>query len=78
MHIGRKLIGCVARRSVSITREEAMRVDRFVMRVGRGVAARRLGVGLDTIDAAIEQGALMPATKARLLERLTAAEQVAA
>lgn len=62
-----------------ITREEAMRVDRFVQKVGnRATAAKRLGVGYGTIELACLPGStLLEATKAKLFEALEREERAA-
>ncbi len=54
-----------------ITRDEAMRVDALAMRCG-GMkhAAIRLGVGLCTVEIAIEQGRMMRVTRDRLIAAL--------
>ena len=53
-----------------VSREESARVDAFVMRYGRRVAAKRLGIGAMTLDAAADQGRMLAVTKVRLLEAL--------
>lgn len=72
----RKYIGSQVLRAgrVMLTRDEARRVDRLVMRVGKREAAKLLGVGETTVEIAIEQGTLLTATRARLLEKLVELE----
>lgn len=60
---------------VAMTREEAMRLDRFVLRVGsRRAASARLGISVQVIDAVVEQGVVLRATRDRLLEVLAREE----
>lgn len=56
-------------RSIPVDRAFAMRLQRYVARVGEREAARRLGVGKPTLEAARDRGALLRGT----FERLTAA-----
>ncbi len=56
---------------VHFTREESLRVDRYVVRVGgTRIAQRRLGVGEHTLDAAREEGRMQRKTRDRLLAAL--------
>ena len=68
----KKYIGAQTMRAgrIAVSREEARRLDRFVMRVGRREAASRLGVGETTIDIATEQGVVLRKTHERLFEAL--------
>ena len=58
------------------TREEAHRVNLFVMKLGsRDRAAKELGVGLLTLEqAAREGGSMLTKTRAKLLEALARTE----
>lgn len=54
-----------------VSRELAMRLDRFVARkLNRVAAAKALGVSVETIAAALEQGRLLTSTVTRLEEAL--------
>lgn len=56
---------------VAVTRAEARRLDRFVMRVGsRRIASERLGVSVPVIEAVVEEGVILQSTRERLLEVL--------
>lgn len=55
---------------VVFTREESLRVERYIARVGLGNAAKLLHVGEVTLDAARDQGRLQRKTHDRLFEAL--------
>lgn len=55
---------------VVVSREDSLRLDRFVQRVGLAKAANRLGMGLSTVVAGIDQGRMLAATRDRMFEAL--------
>lgn len=59
-----------------LSREESMRVQRYIARVGFGAAAQRLAVGSETLEAARDQGRMLRKTRDRLFEALTREESV--
>lgn len=69
-HTGKKMVGPQQLGRVMLSREEARRLDQFVIRIGRREAASRLGVGESTVVAGVELGTMLAITKARLLEAL--------
>lgn len=55
---------------VMVSREDSLRLDAFVQRVGKLAALRRLGCGLMTLDAAIDEGRMQRSTRDRLFAAL--------
>jgi hypothetical protein len=69
-----KKTGAKPRHGTNVERDLALRVSKFVERVGVIRARERLHVSAETLDAAREHGMLRPITKARLAESLAREE----
>ncbi len=59
---------------VVVSRADSMRLDAFVVRVGRRAALKMLGVGECTIEAGRDQGRMLVATRDRLFAALARVE----
>lgn len=71
----RRYVGPPMRSSrVIVTRGVARRLDQVVQKLGRAEAARRVGVGPETLESALEEGGLLAKTMQRLLKGLEKVE----
>lgn len=74
--ISRKKMGPqqMRRCCVVVSREDALRLDRFIVKVGRRHAPALLGVGDATLESARDQGRMLETTRDRLFAALTEQE----
>lgn len=59
---------------VVISRDESLRLDAYVSRVGKRAAVKTLGCGEVTIEAGMDQGRMMATTRDRLFAALAVEE----
>lgn len=62
---------------VLVSREDAMRLDRFVQRVGFKHAPKLLGMSVGVVRAGMDQGRMLRNTRDRLFAALDRAESAA-
>ncbi len=59
---------------VVVSRDDSLRLDAFVQRVGLGKAPKLLGVGACTVESGMDQGRMLRSTRDRLFAALDRAE----